>query len=222
MVAGVSTQIKVWLDANLSPQANSARLASIAITARDRLIAAGQASPVYDTFVDGTKGGDIQQAKQVIQFKFDYMSDAVQFALKTLQRFSPPPGRGSNSGKVSYVNNFMISDGTQAVPAAMFDFSQVKNGDTIIIYNNAPYGRKVDTPFIGSGPNRKELKHPNNDPFIFARAASEMRKKYSTGITVQRLYTVTVAGQWRRKTGKKRNGLGRLTEYPALEITINR
>lgn len=220
MVVSVSAQVKVFIDNNLSPAANRKRLVDTAILARERLIADGQASKIYQTYVDGNAQANEANAQHVIRYKFDYMKVAVQDALAKLISMAPVAGPTGNRKKTpgSYRDSFMISNGAAAFPAAQFNFDTLENGVTILIYNNQPYGRKVDTRTIGN----KEMSFSSGEKFLFAKTASYMRSKYGQGVAVQRLYSVTVAGQWVRTTGKKRGGVGRLVEYPALEITINR
>lgn len=217
-------QVDLFWNKNFSQAQNSQRLADFAAKNRDLLIAQGRASPRYSTYVDGIENANPENVKQRIQYNFEYLADALTFALTFLQNRSPPAGRRSNSkAGDSYRNSFMVSFGSTAIRMQSFDPSKVPVDATILIYNRQPYGRKVDVQQIGKTPLRF-----STPPYLFADAVKALNARYGATLSVQRLYSVNVANQYTRGSGPsgivrgKQKDRGRLVEYPALEIKVVR
>ncbi len=195
-------QITAFADKTLSPQALAARVAVMARAERDKLIRAGRASPRYRTFVDGMEGGREEDARQTILYEFSQLADAVVYALDYRQARSPV-----ESG--NYRDGFMIAIDGRPVRAAGFNAAAVPFDAEVIIYNRMPYGRKVDVQLVGT----KRL-HFSVPAGLFDGAAKGVARRFGNSVTAKRLYSVNVPGQWRRKRGE----VGRLVEYPALQL----
>lgn len=89
--AMIARNIRLWRDANLSPEQASKVLAVIARQRRDALIASGQAAPTYTTFVDGQLNVPEEQVRAdgVILYKFNQLPGAVLFGMGFVLAASP-------------------------------------------------------------------------------------------------------------------------------------
>jgi hypothetical protein len=132
----VAKQVRVYIDRTLSPEAQSARFASIARHERDALIDSGEASPDYLTAVDGRQGAseDSVRPTGTIIYTFNTLGKAAQFALTTAIRLSPVrSGRFQNSWKV-VVDGFEWTGPIKEIPMT----------SKVWITNTQPYSRKID------------------------------------------------------------------------------
>lgn len=146
MVSNFRSDITAFVDENLSPAARSKVLAATAVTERDRLINSGQASRRYTTHIDGRLDSDESHVRGdgggVINYKFSFIGDAVEFALSYLRVRVPKVG-GSRSQFLS--ESFWVSiDDRYIPPGTAVNYSNISPDSTIVIGNTAAYWRKAD------------------------------------------------------------------------------
>jgi len=143
-VASLRETVSVFIDKELSPEANRQRLIKTAKQVLADTIASGKASKRYTTAVDG-RIGPIEQAQKQVAFKFQYLAEAVAFALGFLQaRVPKDSGETAKSFWVS-VNDRYYSPGT-------FDpnTANVPPDADIVIGNLVPQWRKMDLNLVGT------------------------------------------------------------------------
>lgn len=128
--------LNLWRDKTLSPQALSLHLATRAREERNRLIAAGSASPAYDTFVDGRKGATEETVRPdgAIVYQFNVLGQAAQYALNYAVGRSP---KDSGDYRKSW---FVAVDGKKWTG----DLLKIPAGSEVMITNPLPYARKID------------------------------------------------------------------------------
>lgn len=122
--------------AGISPEAISAELARVAVTERDRVIRLGEASPVYDTFVNGVRGAPETSVKAPgpIVYVFSYWQPIIEFALAYLRKRSPVL-----SGR--YAASHMVMVGGQV----MRPDAPLSADEEVTIVSDQPYSRKIES-----------------------------------------------------------------------------
>ena len=196
-------QLKIAEDT--APAARAKLLADTARAGLADLIRSRRASPIYRTFVDGREGisEDLVHADGRIAYQFNYLGEIVLFALDFLRGRSPIA-----SGR--YRDSFRVGVNGRDIMAAQFNPRMVPDTAEIFIYNEQPYGRKVDVQLIGTKPLTYTTK-----PNLMYDARDALRARYGNFITVERLYTIDFPGRWITRYTLKP---GRKVEYPALVI----
>ncbi|MBP2302518.1 hypothetical protein [Azospirillum picis] len=247
--AAFNARLRVFADRALSPEAQSRRLAEIAITERDRLIAAGRATRRYRRWVDGVEGAPETAVRPAdggrIVYRFSILGAVCTFALSFLINRSPPRSSAPlnpATGKTAHYRDgfyFGIKDSSSAhagkgdsagrfVPAAQFNAAALSPTVTeIIIGNNLPYSRKVDVQLIGG-----EALSFSVPPGLFDDAVKAIRSRWGDVVEVRRVYTMDFPNQYRLKqrqvwtTGKRkglsRGRVGTRVESPAIIIKPRR
>lgn len=103
---------------------------------RDKAIAAGRASPTYETYVDGRKGGREEDALLqggVVSYVFSNLATAANWALSECRRRSPV---SSGAFRKSWI---MLVGGEQYA-----EIENIPSGQTVMIVNTMPYARKIE------------------------------------------------------------------------------
>ena len=205
--------IKLQIAADIAPAARAKLLADTARAGLADLIASKRASPKYRTFVDGVKGRSEDQVRAdgQIAYQFNYMGEIISFALEFLKDRSPVA-----SGR--YQDSFRVSVNGRDIMAGQFNPRMVPDDAGILIYNEQPYGRKVDVQLVG----RKKLTY-SVPPGLFADARDAVRARYGNLVSAERLYTIEFPGRkitkrTRAPAAEQRSQRGRRVEYPALSI----
>lgn len=215
-------QLKVFVDRNLSPEAQSAALAKAAKDKLRDLIQSGRASDKFRRFVDGTEGLVEERVGPAphgqIVYKFNSLGTVCTFALSFLVNRSP-----ARSGR--FRKGFYLGIDGKFVQMAQFNPEALTvNVKEIVIGNVEPYSRKVDTQLIG---NRKlSFSVP---PGLFDDAVSAIKSRFGTLVDVKRVYTMRFPGQYilkqeqyhqsGKRAGRARKRAGKPVESPALVIT---
>jgi hypothetical protein len=133
----VARTIRLWKDATLSPQALSHQLASVARKKRDDLIAEGEASPAYETYVDGRRGAveETVSPSGAILYVFSLLGQAATFAINFAIARSPVD---SGDYKRAW---FVVVDGKRWAG----DLKDIPPGAVeVMVTNPLPYARKID------------------------------------------------------------------------------
>ncbi|MEQ1910800.1 MAG: hypothetical protein ABMA15_18410 [Vicinamibacterales bacterium] len=140
-----SRTLRVFKDTNLSPAGLSRHLAAIMRQERDSLIAKGQASPVYQTFVDGRLGAleETVRPDGVIHYQFSDVAEVILWEFGFVRARSP-----HNRG--AYRDAWALAVDGRAWTGRLEDIPPLS---TIMIVNPMPYARKID---IGAMPGMKE------------------------------------------------------------------
>lgn len=185
MASNFRTDLKVFIDVNLSPAARSQALATTAIAERDKLIASGRASKSYVTSVDGRKGAAESSVKGtgggIINYHFSFIGDAVEFALSFLRTRVPKVG-GSRSQFLS--QSFWVSVNDNYIPpGTAINYGDIPSDAQIVIGNTAAYWRKADLNLRGRTALRYRAPHELDD------CVSAIRREFGrSAISAKRVY----------------------------------
>lgn len=207
--------LQVFVDRELSPAAQSARLATVARNTLADLLSSGRASPRYATYVDG-RPGDESEAQRVVLYEFQYIGDAVVAAVAYLRTRSAPEVSGT------FAESFMVAVNGRAIPARAVNPQSIPGDAEVMIYNTQPYARKLDTNRVGS----RALKYRTPEG-LFDDAARTIRRQFGNTVSAERIVTVRFPGQYttrRAQVAMRANGRtrttppGRLVDSPALVI----
>ena len=217
MPTAFSRSVKVFVDQNLSPSAQSQQLADVAKQGVADLISSGQASPRYERFVDGTEGASEDSVRPLgtIVYIFEYLGDVVSYALGFLTTRSPV-----RTGR--YRDSFFVAVNGRAIPAAAFDAASLDVGSEIIIYNTQPYNRKVDVQIAGN--KRLSFSVPAG---IWDDCAQSVKSRFGNTVTAKRLSNVDFPGKYTLRQRQMRTdrphqvlrGIGEAIQSPGLSIT---
>ncbi|MFL7901577.1 hypothetical protein ACJ41P_10620 [Azospirillum argentinense] len=223
--AAFSGQLKVFVDQNMSPEAQSAALAKAAKGKLRELIQAGRASDNFRRFVDGAEGVVEERVGPAphgqIVYRFNTMGSISTFALSFLVNRSP-----LKSGR--FRKGFYLGIDGKFVPMAQFNPDALTgNVKEIVIGNVEPYARKVDVQLIGG--RKMTFSVP---PGLYDDAVKAIRSRYGALVDVKRVYTMKFPGQYilkqeqhhksGRYQGRSRKRAGKPAESPALIITPRR
>ncbi|MFT8325521.1 hypothetical protein [Gluconobacter oxydans] len=205
----VARNIRLFRDQALSPAAQSARLAAVAIKARDQAVRSGDAPPHWVTIVDGRQGAPETsvQPDGFILYKFNVMGLAAQAALQLCKDRSPV-----RSGR--YRDSWMVVvDGRPWTE----DMADIPEGVSIMIVNPQPYARKIDTGAM------KKMSVP---PGIVDAVRKLVQRKFPT-VNAARAFVTIPSGLMenapyvlRRSRGRsKSRSAGTAMTYPAMILT---
>lgn len=142
---------------NMDPEAISTELAIFARAQLAEAIGEGEASDIYDRFVNGREGlpESAVNAPGPIVYRFIWWPVLIKFALQELHKRSP-----RRSGR--FASSFIVISGGRVVR----DYQRLRADDEVIITNYQPYIRKIEGPRHGSG--RK----------LFSKMRGVMRRKF--------------------------------------------
>ncbi|MFG1304158.1 hypothetical protein V5F34_08465 [Xanthobacter autotrophicus] len=121
--------------AGLAPEKIAAELARFARQELAGVLKRGEASPIYDTFVNGIRGAaeETVKAPGPILYQFSYWQPIIAFTLDYLQRRSPV-----KSGR--YAASHMVMIGSQIIrPDAT-----ISADEEVTIVSDQPYSRKIE------------------------------------------------------------------------------
>ncbi len=221
--AAFSGQLKVFIDRNLSPQAQSAALARAAKGKLNELIGSGRASRDYRRFVDGREGVAEEAVGPApsgqIVYRFNALAAVATFALSFLVNRSP-----QKSGR--FRQGFYLGIDGKFVPMQSFNPRAVTaDVKEIVIGNREPYSRKVDVQLIGT--EKLSFSVP---PGLFDDGVAAIKRQFGPIVDVKRVYTMRFPGQYilkqeqfhksGRYQGRSRKRAGKPVESPALVITL--
>lgn len=135
--AAVARTIRLFRDTTMSPAAQVKLLATTARRVRDDLIASGEASPTYRSFVDGLEGASEDTVKPdgSITYVFSGLGAAALEAVVYLTARSP---RDSGDFRRAWV---VVVDGRVWVG----NLEDIPPRSTVMVLNPLPYSRKVET-----------------------------------------------------------------------------
>jgi hypothetical protein len=199
-------QVSVFIDRNLTPAAQSSLLARTAIEGRQDLIRTGRAPDSYRTIVDGREGVPEAQVKPqgMIVYRFNLLGEAAVFALAFLRARSPV-----KSG--AFRESFWVAVDGRPFSQKTFDPEKVGAAKELILYNLAPYSRRVQVQFDGG--RRLRFSVP---PDMFGDALVAVRRRFPT-LVVSQLYRIRAPGLYVLKNGRR---AGKVVDSPALVIGV--
>lgn len=121
--------------AGLEPDAIARELADLARRSLADVIASGEASPIYDRWVNGRKDADESAVVPPgpIVYVFSYWEPIIAFALDFLRRRSPV-----KTGR--YQSSHIVMVGGQA----MRPDAQIGGDEDVTIVDTQPYARKIE------------------------------------------------------------------------------
>ncbi|MGC5747361.1 hypothetical protein J4P41_01790 [Gluconobacter sp. NFX36] len=203
----VARNIRLFRDQALSPAAQSAYLARVAINARDTAVRRGDAPPHWTTNVDGRQGAPESSVRPdgFILYRFNVMGLAAKAALQLCKERSPV-----RSGR--YRDSWVVV--VEGKPWAG-DVSDVPDGKQVMIVNPQPYARKIDT-------GAMKMSVP---PGIVEAVRQSIQRKFPT-VNAARAFVTVPSGLLdnapyilRRNGRAKDRAAGKAITYPALILT---
>ncbi|GBR07492.1 hypothetical protein [Gluconobacter frateurii] len=203
----VARNIRLFRDQALSPAAQSAYLARVAINARDTAVRRGDAPPHWTTNVDGRQGAPESSVRPdgFILYKFNVMGLAAKAALQLCKERSPVRSGRYRDSWVVVVEGKPWTD----------DVADVPEGKEVMIVNPQPYARKIDT-------GAMKMSVP---PGIVEAVRQSIQRKFPT-VNAARAFVTVPSGLLdnapyilRRNGRAKDRTAGKAITYPALILT---
>lgn len=203
----VARNIRLFRDQALSPAAQSAYLARVAINARDTAVRRGDAPPHWTTNVDGRQGAPESSVRPdgFILYRFNVMGLAAKAALQLCKERSPV-----RSGR--YRDSWVVV--VEGKPWSG-DVADVPDGKPVMIVNPQPYARKIDT-------GAMKMSVP---PGIVEAVRQSIQRKFPT-VNAARAFVTVPSGLLdnapyilRRNGRAKDRTAGKAITYPALILT---
>ncbi|MBF0869719.1 hypothetical protein [Gluconobacter japonicus] len=203
----VARNIRLFRDQALSPAAQSAYLARVAINARDTAARRGDAPPHWTTNVDGRQGAPESSVRPdgFILYKFNVMGLAAKAALQLCKERSPVRSGRYRDSWVVVVEGKPWTD----------DVADVPEGKEVMIVNPQPYARKIDT-------GAMKMSVP---PGIVEAVRQSIQRKFPT-VNAARAFVTVPSGLLdnapyilRRNGRAKDRTAGKAITYPALILT---
>lgn len=213
-MVGLRQAVEVFIDRNLTPAAQSARLAQVARDGVASLVQQGRAQPQYRRYVDGAEGVDEARVRPdgVILYRFQAQGQVANWALNFLCSRSPVGVSGAG-GQHFRDGFFFAFNGGRMVPAAGVAFDKIgPDVRTITIGNAVPYARKVDVQMVGTKPLRFSV--PSG---LWADAAKEINRRFGGMVRATRENSIRFPGQYMLRRGRRR---GKPVDSPALIIEV--
>lgn len=121
--------------ASIAPENIAKELARFARSSLRDVIAANEASPIYDTYVNGRIGADEDSVVPPgpILYEFSYWEPIIKFALAYLAKRSPVKTGRYQSSHIVMLGSQVISPDTQ-----------ISAGEEVTIVDTQPYARKIE------------------------------------------------------------------------------
>lgn len=186
----------------LEPQQINAALAKFARAELSKVLAAG-ASPNYERYVNGRRGSVEESvvAPGPILYVFSNWPLVINAALQELKRRAP-----RRSGR--YANSFVAVVGGRTV---VTDYSKLRADAEVLIYNESPQTRKIETGYNGTGARHFDLTRRTLNSRFKGAFEFEMRfVDVPSGISPRAPYKL--------KRTTRRRAAGTPLTYPALII----
>lgn len=202
--------------AGIAPDMIAKELAKFARSELASVIAAGEASTIYSTFVNGREGAseDTVVPPGPILYEFSYWQPIIAFALAELEKRSPV-GPGKNG---HYKDRHRVMLGSQFVAPD----TQIAAGEEVTIVNTQPYSRKIEV-------GHMRMSVPDG---VYQDVIRKVQSQFGRMIKVRfRMILIpggyVLKGQFRRgykpgarrKLGKDTQAGARMT-YPAMVMTM--
>lgn len=174
-VTGLSREIGLWIDQDLSPAARSKAFASFAAADIERIRrsnaqATGRPSPV-EVFVDGRRGAPLTSVRPngVIVAEFDLIGDAVTWIAEELHKRSPVLTGRYRGNHVLLANNAHV-DPAGPLPEA----------EEYVFLNPTPYARRIE---MG-----KMTMRVRDTDHVYERVADAARRLFSDLASIRFTY----------------------------------
>ena len=173
----------------------------------------GEASPVYDKFVNGREGAEEETVVPPgpILYVFSYWQPIIEFALQYLRKRSPvKTGRYQSSHQVMIGSQFIAPD------------TQIGADEEVTIVDTQPYSRKIEV-------GHMVMSVPDG---VYEDAAKDVRRQYGIAVNVGVRQIFLPNGyilkgvfrrgykQFARTKLKKDTQAGARMTYPALILTM--
>lgn len=197
--------------ADIAPERVNAALAAFAKAELQRVIQSGQASSMYDRYVNGRKGlsEDAVIVPGSILYVFSYWPNIIRAAVDELRRHVPV-----KSGR--YASGFVVlADG-----AIARKYADIGPESEVIVLNVRPYTRKME---VGANGKRSGQHH-------FEKARQALNRQFRGTFRVEKRFIDVRAGlhpgvPWilHRSAGRRRDrSAGQPISYPALVMNMVR
>ena len=231
----VARTIRQFVDANLTPEANARKFATVARGFRDDLIRKDEAPAQYRTFVDGREGAREETTKPggATVYRFNLLGAIVRRVLTELERAAPRDSGDFMAGFVVAVNGAPWGK----------DFDDIPADAEVTVVNVVPYARKIESKAMNIRVPAEPFERARqrllrafpsiyfNKTFVFL-PASFSRNGYTTPYILKGQYSQAQFSARRRERAFKR-GLpfrkagksqqeGQQVTYPALTIALAR
>lgn len=151
---------QINLDA-LSGLEASAELAKFARSELKKAIDGGEASSIYDKYVNGVRDAEEETVRipGPIYYEFSYWREVIDFALAALAKKSPFK-RGT------YKSSFVVMVGSQA----MRPDAEIAADEEVTIVNTTPYARKIEV-------GHMTMRVPGTDA-VFRQVRSQVVRRF--------------------------------------------
>lgn len=215
--------VELFINQNLTPEAQSAALAKVAREGLAELQRTGEASTVFRRYVDGKEGAAEESVKPdgVIVYAFDHLATIITFALSFLLDRAPPasvaPVSPAHGKPTHYRDGFALGLGGRMVAAKDWNpdaFDADGAGAEILIFNRVAYGRRLDVQ--ADGGKRLKFTVPAG---IWDDAAKEINRRFGGIVTATRQYDIDYPGKYALRTGKH---AGKAVQSPGLILSPRR
>lgn len=186
-------------------------LAAFARSERDKAISAGEASSIFETFVNGNRGAneDTVRLPGPIVYEFSYWQPVIEFALAWLKKESPVlTGRYQASHRVMIGSQFISAD------------TPIAADEEVIIVNTQPYSRKIEV-------GHTKFSMPD---YIYERCSQAVKRQFGRGLQVFATQVLIPGGyilrgrfrrgvkQFARTKLQKDTQAGARMTYPAMKM----
>ena len=165
-IVGLSREVGLWIDQDLSPAARSKAFASFAETdiaqiRQANARATGRPSPV-EVFVDGRRGAPLASVRPdgVIVAEFDIIADAVTWIADELKKRSPVlKGRYRD-------NHVLLANNAHVNPAG-----RLPEAEEYVFLSPTPYARKIEM-------GKMQMRVKDTDR-VYQRVNAAARRRFS-------------------------------------------
>ncbi len=182
----------------ISPEMLSSELAKFAKAELAKVIQSGQASPIYERYVNSQKGAPEESVKVpgTIVYVFQQWDRVIKFALEQLRAASPRRTGRYEAGHHVLVNNVPVTE-----------FSKIDVDAEVVITNRQPYTRKIESGVILPG-------HVYDKAYKATRRAFQQFDVKTRFIDLPSPYILKLGGARRGRRA------GDALTYPALILSM--
>lgn len=188
-------------------------LAAFARAELAKALSSGEASPLYDRYVNGVPDLDESavEAPGPILYVFRWWKPVLTFALETARAHSPEQSGEYKRGWIILVNDVVTTD-----------FDSIRPDATVILTNKVPYHRSID---VGH-------RHYSVPAGIVERVRGSIRSQFKGGVTAKVTHVIIpnpyiLQGRFRqgvraqaRKSLRRDTTKGQTMTYPAIRIEM--
>lgn len=202
-------ELTLALDRQLGPEAQAARLAAFSRQRLAEAIASGEASPHYETFVNGRRGREETVTPPgPIVYEFNWWPDVLVYGVQFMRDRVPLGAALAPGSRLHYRDRFFVL--ANGVSVNTREYKTIPTDAEVLIGNSAPYSRKLDVQLIGREPIQVSM-----PPDFFEAAVIAINARFGNLVSAKRLYTIHFSGQYEIRHGRD---AGTPVHSPAIQI----